>query len=315
MCTSIDLNSKYHYFGRNLDLEYSYDEAVTTTPKNFRFRFRKAGSLMHHYAMLGMAYVKDGYPLYYDAINEKGLCMAGLNFPGNAYYLPPQIGKINIAPFEFIPYILSVCASLDEAKSILKRVNICDISFSHELLNTPLHWHVSDKSGCICVEPGRYGLKIYNNPVGVLTNNPRFDMQLFNLNNYLNITSAEAENRFSDNLKLEKYSRGMGALGIPGDWSSQSRFVRATFLKFNSVCGDSERESVSRFFHILDAVSVVKGSVYVGNKPEFTLYSSCCNADKGIYYYKTYNSLSLKAIKMHDANLDADKLVIQKINL
>ena len=93
MCTAISYKTKDHYFGRNLDLEYSYVESVTVTPRNYPFHFRKERDFPKHYAMIGMAYVQDDYPLYYDATNEKGLSIAALNFPQNAHYKPFCEGK------------------------------------------------------------------------------------------------------------------------------------------------------------------------------------------------------------------------------
>ena len=155
---------------------------------------------------------------------------------------------------------------------------------------------------------------IYDNKVGVLTNNPPFNMQMFNLNNFMNITREEPLNRFSENVDLYVYSRGMGAIGLPGDLSSQSRFVRATFTKLNSVCGDNENESVSQFFHILDTVSQTRGCARVGEAFEITDYYSCCNTDKGIYYYKTYDNSQITAVDMHKEDLNSERLAIYPLN-
>ena len=105
------------------------------------------------------------------------------------------------------------------------------------------------------------------------------------------------------------YSRGMGAMGLPGDLSSQSRFVRAVFTLLKSVSGDSENESISQFFHILGAVAQQRGCVNVDGKYEITLYSSCCNTDKCIYYYITYENSCITAIDMNKENLEAETLV------
>ena len=256
MCTALSWNSKDHYFGRNLDLEYGYDEKVVVTPRNYPFHFRRAEVQPQHYAMIGMATMKDGYPLYYEATNEMGLSMAGLNFPGNAVYLSAQTDKTNIAPFEFIPWILGQSANLNEAKSHLQRLNLVNIPFSPELPLSPLHWLIADRQGAIVAEPMADGLRIYENPVGVLTNNPPLEFHLQNLGQYLNITYAQAENRFSSRFNLTPWSNGMGGLGLPGDYSSASRFVKATFVKLNSPTGQEQEESVSQFFHILSSVEM-----------------------------------------------------------
>ena len=196
MCTAVTYNTKDHYFGRNLDLEYSYKESVTITPRNYEFKFRKVSNIKNHHAIIGMAYVIDDYPLYYDAINEKGLGIAGLNFPNNAYYREEQINKYNIAPFEFIPYILSKCSNIDEVKDLLKDINIVNINYSDELVASPLHWIISDRDTSITVESVKEGIKVYDNPVGVLTNNPTFDVHMLNLNNYMYLSTEPPINNF-----------------------------------------------------------------------------------------------------------------------
>ena len=310
MCTAISFTTKDHYFGRNLDLEYSYIETVTITPRNYPLLFRKKESLNTHYAMIGIAYVHNGYPLYYDATNEMGLSMAALNFPGNADYKPEISEKDNITPFEFIPWILGQCSTVKDAKVLLDKINLLEEHYNNKLPLSPLHWMISDRESSITVESVKDGLKIYENPVGVLTNNPTFDMQLFHLNNYMNLSPQKPENRFSDKVKLTRYSNGMGALGMPGDWSSQSRFVKTAFTKLNSVCGASEEESVSQFFHILGSVEHQRGCVDMGNNLyEITLYSSCCNTDKGIYYYRTYENSQITAVDMFRENLDGEKVI------
>ncbi len=310
MCTAITYFTNNHYFGRNLDLEYSYKETITITPRNYELKFRQVESINNHYAIIGMAYVANNYPLYYDAINEKGLGMAGLNFPVNADYKNIEAEKSNIAPFEFIPYILSQCSTIEETKKLLENINIAKINFSDELPASPLHWIIADKERSITVESVKDGLKIYDNQVGVLTNNPTFDIQLFNLNNYMSLSTEQPINNFSKKLNLETYSRGMGAIGLPGDLSSASRFVKATFTKLNSKSGDSESESISQFFHILESVYQQRGCVHMGEeKYEITIYSSCCNMDKGIYYYTTYENSQISGIDMHKENLDTSELI------
>lgn len=310
MCTAATYTTKDHYFGRNLDLEFSYNETVTVTPRNYPFQFRKVKALESHYAMIGMAFVVDNYPLYYDATNEKGLSMAGLNFPENADYKQEAEGKDNVTPFEFIPWILGQCSTIKEVKELLGRINLININFSEKLPLSPLHWMISDRNESITVESVKEGVKIHDNPVGILTNNPTFDIQIFNLNNYVNVTREVPENRFSSAIALDAYSRGMGGIGIPGDLSSSSRFVKAAFTKLNSVSGTSESESISQFFHILGSVNQERGCVRLAEDTyEITIYSSCCNVDKGVYYYKTYENSQITGVDMHNENLDNQSLV------
>lgn len=310
MCTAVSYKNGSHYFGRNLDLEYSYRESVTVTPRNYPLVFREMPAINAHYAIIGMAYVQNNYPLYYDAANEKGLAAAGLSFWDYARYGEKQTDRDNIAPFELIPWVLSQCANINKAKKLLEHVNLVDIAFSETLPVSPLHFMFADKSGSVVLESTAEGMRIFENTVGVLTNNPPFDYQLMNLNNYMGISNQPVKNSFSSDLPLYAYSRGMGGIGLPGDFSSQSRFVKAAFVLQNSRCGESEDENISQFFHILDTVVHPRGSVNLGGgKYEITVYSSCCNTDRGIYYYTTYENRQITAVDMHREKLDSDRLI------
>lgn len=310
MCTAAVYKTRDLYFGRTLDNDFSYGEEVVVTPRNFPLAFRRDEAPENRFAIIGTAFVAEDYPLYYDAVNEKGLCMAGLNFVGNAVYNKPVDGRDNVAQFELVPWILSQCKTVEEARALLGKINITDDAFSGELPPAQLHWIIADKMQAITVESTVGGLKIYDNPVGVLTNNPPFEVQLFALNNYMGLSPEPPVNSFAHGLELNAYSRGMGAVGLPGDLSSQSRFVRAAFVKMNSVSGEGEEESVGQFFHILGSVEQQRGCCALQNgKHEITIYTSCCNSDKGIYYYTTYSNRQITAVDMHRENLNSCELI------
>ena len=308
MCTAITFHTDAHYFGRNLDLEYHYREAVTVTPRKYPLPFRKLPPLNEHYAMIGMATVMENYPLYYDATNEHGLSICGLHFPGNAVYYPEANRRDNVTPFELIPWILGQCKTVDETKKLITSLNLVNISFNEDLPLSPLHWMIADRGQCITVEPMTDGLRVYDNPFGVLTNNPPFEYHMNNLTNYLNLTSSEPDNRFGAACKLVPYSRGMGAIGLPGDLSSASRFVRAAFVKYNSVAEPDEVPSVTQFFRILNSVAQPNGCNRTKEGLEKTVYSSCCNTDRGIYYYTTYENSQITAVDMHKTNLNGEEI-------
>ena len=258
MCTAATYKTKDFYFGRTLDYEFSYGEEIVVMPRRFPLDFRFLGKSEEHYAIIGMAHVADDYPMFYDAVNEKGLAMAGLNFVGNAVYREPiaetetdaahnraaeGAGTTNlqgeekprrvknVAQFEFISYLLSRCASIAEVRAELADLNLTGTPYSEHFPPAQLHWIIADKDETITVESVAEGLKIYDNPAGVLTNNPPFDLQMFHLNNYRQLSPQQPENRFAPQLPLETYSRGMGAIGLPGDLSSMSRFVRVAFTR------------------------------------------------------------------------------------
>ena len=315
MCTAISFETNASYFGRNLDLEYSYNEAVTVTPRSFMLNFRKTRPIKTHHAIIGMAHVVDNYPLYYDGMNEHGLAMAGLNFPNNAVYYDEDPAKENIAPFELIPYILGRFITVDEVSQGLDGINILRLPFSDTLPLSPLHWIISDKNKSITVEATSDGMRIYDNPIGVLTNNPPFNIMMHRLSDFRYLSAEPSSSRFLSAYEIPEYCAGVGAIGLPGDFSSVSRFVKAAFVKLNSVSYEDEEESVGQFFHLLSSVEMPNGSVRLKNgKYAATVYSSCCSQDKGIYYYTTYGNRRINAVNMHSADLGASELSIFALN-
>lgn len=278
-------------------------------PRRFLLEFRQLPPLPRHYAMLGMAHIADGYPLYYDAVNEHGLCAAALRMAKSTVYHAPRESKENLAPFEFIPYLLAQCADVKQAKTLLARVNLTPTDFSKALPAAPLHFLLADKEGALCVESLTDGLHVHADPVGLLTNEPPFEMQLFRLNDYMGLSAEPAENRFCPGLALCRYSLGMGAMGLPGDASSSSRYVRTAFTKLNSVCGEGEAESVAQVFHILGSVTQQKGCTRLASgEYEFTQYSACINASRGLYYCKTYDGLGLTCVDLRREDLEGQTL-------
>ena len=243
----------HHLFGRTLDLEKSYGEGALVTPRNFKIGFRHAQAAEKHPAMIGMACVCDGYPLYYDAMNERGLAMAALNFPESAVYGGVREGKVNLASYELITWVLSSASSVREVVRLLENVNVTGDSVSAELAATPLHWMISDKRGSITVEAVAEGLRVHENRFGVLTNEPPFPYHEAHVADYMHLTSSAPTNVLAPDVRLEPYSRGMGAIGLPGDYSSASRFVRAFFAKSNVVGSGRDQRIFSRNGHSIDS--------------------------------------------------------------
>ena len=301
MCTAVSFSGHRHYFGRNLDLEHSYGECVAVTPRRYPFTFRSGETMAHHYAMIGMAHISHGYPLYYEATNERGLSAAGLNFPHSCVYHSRRADKINVAPFELIPWLLGRCATLREAHRQLQTLNLCREDFSPRLPVSPLHWLIADKTGALVVESTAQGLQIYENDTGVLTNEPPFPFHRANWQQYHALTPREPS--------APVFSRGLGTFGLPGGLDSASRFVRAAFTVRHALPGGTKDESVSRFFRILDTVAQTRGCCYLGGSDyEETLYSCCCS-DAGVYYYATATNRSLTAVDMRRENLAQTTLI------
>ncbi|MBO7304784.1 MAG: choloylglycine hydrolase family protein [Clostridia bacterium] len=298
MCTAISDNGGRHLFGRSLDLECSYGESVITLPRAFRFYFAHTEIKYPHYAMIGAGVIHGGVPLYYDGMNEYGLCAAALNFPARAVYQERREGKLNLASFELIPYVLMSCESLSEAREALSELNVTADAVSASLPPTPLHYMISDGTGAVVVEAMADGVHIHENPYGVLTNSPELPYQVLNLSGYMGLDSRAPENRISKEVDPENYSRGLGAYGLPGDYSSTSRFVRAVFLK-NHTRPTASGCDVGRMFHIMDSLAVPDGAITLPDgRGVRTVYTSVADTADKIYYFTTYGCRRIRGVRL-----------------
>lgn len=315
MCTALTLEMKDFYFGRNMDIEYSFGERIVVVPREYSLKFKKMPEIKTHYALFGMAAVVNDTPLFAEAVNEKGVCVAGLNFPEFARYEKEEVeGKLNIAPYEIIPFLLSQCENVDDAVLLIKDLNIMEIPFEKNIPISYLHFIVSDKNKSVVLEQTADGLKVFDNPYGVLTNNPPFDFHLNNVRQYMRISPLQPTNCIAPKLNVKPFSQGFGGLGLPGDFTPASRFVKTVFLKYNSVCDDNENSSVAQFFHILDGVAFVRGAVVTpSNQNDITLYSCCVNVSKFVYYYKTYDNNQICAVIMNEENMNGSEIFVYEL--
>ena len=310
MCTALSRPGPGPLFGRTLDVEFTFKEQVVITPRKRRFRLKNGRDYETRYALMGMASVMGDVPLYYEACNERGVAMAGLNFPRSAVYQEPVGDERDIAPSELIPWVLGQAESLDQARVLLETLNLTNVPFSPRLPNSPLHYILGDKTGTLVVEPMEEGLKLYDAPCGVMTNEPPYDYQLWNLHRYRLLSPQNGPDTFGGDYDLPDYGVGLGAVGLPGDASGPSRFVRAAYHLANSHWGDSREEQVGQFFHVLDSVAMVKGAVQTKEgKDDLTLYSCCMDLEQGVYYYTTYGNHRIHAVRLHSTDLDGEELV------
>lgn len=304
MCTAIFDGKFGLFFGRTLDLECSFGERVMRVGRGDTLRFIHNGELACRHAILGMAYDAGSMPLFYDAVNDSGLCAAALNFPSFAKYCDRSDHALNLASFELIPYLLSQFASLCEAKAALENTVITRDDFSDALKSTPLHWMLADRSGAIVIEQGEDGLRVYNNSFGVMTNSPPFPYHQARICDFSYLSPSPQENRLMPNHDLTPYSRGLGAYGLPGDFSSSSRFVRALFAKEHTImpsCDDASQSTHAarqRIFDILGTVSLPYGIARTDDgKPIYTVYTSCIDLEMLEYSYFSYADRNIKNFK------------------
>ena len=267
-----------------------------------------------HFAMIGMAHVEDGVPLYYDAVSEAGLAIAALNFPISAAYLPPRAGAHNVASFELIPWLLGQCRTLSDAITLLRDTNIIPDRFRDHLPASPLHWMIADRHSAAVIEPMPDGLIIHDNPFGVLANEPPFPYHATRVADFSHVRAEPPENHLCPTVTLPLYSRGMGGIGLPGDFSSSSRFIRALFAKTHTV-HKTPPEEISRFFHVMDTVSQPSGTAVTDHGvPIATVYTSCADLATASYYFTTYGCRRIRAVYLHAEDAVGDRLLTYPID-
>lgn len=320
MCTGLVLETKdgLHLFGRNMDIEYSFNQSIIFIPRNFKcVNKSNKKELTTKYAVLGMGTIFDDYPTFADGMNEKGLGCAGLNFPVYVSYSKEDIeGKTNIPVYNFLLWVLANFSSVEEVKEALKNANIVDIPISENIPNTTLHWMISDITGkSIVVEQTKEKLNVFDNNIGVLTNSPTFDWHVANLNQYVGLRYNQVPEFKLGDQSLTALGQGTGLVGLPGDFTPASRFIRVAFLRDAMIKNDKDSIDLIEFFHILNNVAMVRGSTRtVEEKSDLTQYTSCMCLEKGIYYYNTYENNQINAIDMNKENLDGNEIKTYKYN-
>jgi len=305
-------------FGRNMDIEYSFNQSIIFIPRNFKcVNKSNKKELTTKYAVLGMGTIFDDYPTFADGMNEKGLGCAGLNFPVYVSYSKEDIeGKTNIPVYNFLLWVLANFSSVEEVKEALKNANIVDIPISENIPNTTLHWMISDITGkSIVVEQTKEKLNVFDNNIGVLTNSPTFDWHVANLNQYVGLRYNQVPEFKLGDQSLTALGQGTGLVGLPGDFTPASRFIRVAFLRDAMIKNDKDSIDLIEFFHILNNVAMVRGSTRtVEEKSDLTQYTSCMCLEKGIYYYNTYENNQINAIDMNKENLDGNEIKTYKYN-
>ena len=314
MCTALTLGTKdgQYLFGRTMDLEYAFNQAIYLVPRNYPYKDVVSESVKKtKHAILGMGTNMNNHPMLADAFNEKGLACAGLNFPGYAHYEEKSIeGKINLPAHDVILYILSNFENVEQVKKAFGNVAIINKPFMQGIPVATLHWIVSDRDGkSIVIESVEEGLKIYDNLVGVITNSPTFDYQITNLNQYVGIQANHPANTNWGDVELKPLGVGLGLFGLPGDFSPPSRFVRTAYLRSQVNKKYDELESIAQFFHIMNNVAMVKESIHTAQGlHSMTQYISCMNQHTGKFYYNTYYNSQINVIDMNKEDLDREDM-------
>lgn len=314
MCTGIRFSDGHGsvYLARNLDWTSGYGQQVVMTPTGFapRSPFGAVPGIKH--ATIGMGIVEESTPLYFDCGNDAGLAVAGLNFPGYARYAPgPVDGAVNVAAFEFPLWVCSQFASVAEVEAALKDVVIVDRPINEKFPSSLLHWIVADGTRAIVVEHTGDGMHVFDDDVDVLTNQPGFAWHHENLRNYLNVGPEFPEETEVGRARLAPFGSGSHMRGIPGDYYSPSRFVRAAYVNAHYPQKSTEEENVSRAFHTLQQVAMVDGSAAMGSGEfETTIYTGLFSARTTTYYWNTYDDPAVQSVALADHDPAGKELVV-----
>ena len=316
MCTGIRFTDTdgNMVFGRNLDWSFSYGEGIWVTPRNYTYDYAfDAPAKADPYAVIGVAVVMDGKPMYFDCANEKGLAVAGLNFPGYASFSHEPIeGTVNVATYEFPLWIARNFTTVDEVEKALENVTLVSQIVPGQA-ESLLHWFVGDAKRSIVIEQMADGMHIHHDNVDVLTNQPPFGWHKENLRNYMNTSNEMAQPVTWGKQELTAWGAGLGMHGIPGDVSAPSRFVRVAYTNAHYPEQNGETANVSRLFHTLGSVQMVDGaSKMADGKFERTLFSSGYYAKTNAYYMNTYDDPTIRSYPFAHFDLDADELISAK---
>ena len=313
MCTAIrftDLDG-HLYFGRNLDWSSSYGERIVVVPEGFELRTSPFGATSSVSSpVIGMGIVHDGTPLYFDCANAAGLAVAGLNFPGYARYeTEPVAGRTNVASWELPLWVVANFSTVDEAERALADVAVVDAPLGG-LPTSLLHWMVGDASRSIAVEYTEAGMQVFHDGADVLANQPGFAYHAENLRSYLNLTNEVPADTQWRGAHLSPYGTGAGMRGLPGDYYSPSRFVRAAFLNAHYPDKAGERDNVSRLFHTLGGVSMVDGAARMADGDfERTVYTGGFSAATRTYYWNTYDDPTVRGVSLDDLDTTGTELM------
>ncbi|MGN5650234.1 choloylglycine hydrolase family protein [Bacillus sp. Brlt_9] len=313
MCTSLTLQTKngQHLFARTMDFTLDMNQEVIIIPRHYQWNNITGEIINTKHATVGMGINHQGRIIMADGVNEAGMTCATLYFPGFATYSQSiDDNKTNLAPFDFVTWSLTQFNSVKELKKSIDSLTFLDIPLPDLGLTPPLHWILADKWGdCIVLEPISEGLKMYDNPLGVMTNSPEFNWHLQNLRQYIGLKSQPFAPTEWSNLPLSAFGQGSGSMGLPGDFTPPSRFVRAAYGKQNIQGIDSEEEGVSALFHILSNCEVPKGGVITEEGAlDNTIYTSVMCMESGTYYYHTYDCRQIIAVHLFHENLDTDEI-------
>ena len=305
-CSSFILTTKddKHFLARTMDFTMDMTDAIILVPRKKKFitSDMHSDTITTKYSFLGIGRISNSAPITFDGINEKGLTGAALYFPDYAAYEDDKKkGTTAVDPDKIVPVILGVAADLDEvAEQFRDKISI--INNPDPFLDTepPMHFIFTDTSGkCLIIEPRESGIDIIEDSIGVLANSPDYRWHETNLTNYYSVKPTQHAPTEILGKRFSAVGEGSGTLGIPGDYTPPSRFIRTALGKQYTTQPETEEEAVTTAHHILETVSVPRGIVVADTgESDYTSYASYMCADSLTYYFSTHNNQRIQKITL-----------------
>lgn len=307
MCTSLTYTNSRgdHFLARTMDFDLDFDARIMVMPRHYTVA-GDAGTYTTQYGFVG-AGRQLGHEMYSDGVNEHGLAIAALYFPSNVQYLEDTpADKLGIAPQDFVAWALGNASSLTDLAAKVQQVALIDVPTEMLGGTPPLHFIVSDRTGQTkLLEPTSGDLHLIDDPVGVMTNSPRLDWHLQNLSTYGTLTNQERPLAPLMGKTLKTQGPGTGALGLPGDFTSPSRFIRTTFLKNYADQTTTIPGSLNLLQHLLNAVTIPKGvKLKDDGHSDYTQYRGYMSLTDLAYYLEPYDNQVLQGVTLSDDLLD-----------
>lgn len=324
-CTGIKLNAKDGSFvhGRTLEFGIKIDTSIVVIPRGYEFvgKTPEGPGLKYQskYASVG-AICFDELAMM-DGINEKGLAVGTFYFPGFAEYADTtsENQSKSLSPIDFSNWILTQFETVEEVKQALPQVFIAP-TVSKEWGNVipPFHYIIYDRNGnSLVIEPLKGRLVVHDNPLGVLTNSPAFDWHMTHLRNYINLTPYNVKPLHVAGIELSPFGQGSGMVGLPGDFTPPSRFVRATIFSMTAVLPNDAPEAILQAFHILNQfdipVGVARAKDHGVIHTDYTMLTGVRDPQALKYYFKTYEDQAIKLVDLKKFDLNAQR--IKRLNV
>jgi len=320
-CTGIRLiaNNGDVVFARTLEFAIDIKSEVIMVPRGFARTGTAPGGRAgmrwtSRYASLGVN--GENLPHIFDGLNEKGLAVGTFYFPGTAGYQafsPASAGR-TLAPWELGSWLLETFATVEEVRRKIGNVVVADVVYPAWGFTPPVHYIVNDASGrSIVIEYIGGKLHVHDNPLGIMANSPSFDWYMTNLRNYLNFTLTNPPPvTIGGGVKLQPFGMGAGMLGLPGDFTPPSRFVRAAAFATSAETGQKGDEAVLKAFHVLNNFDIPKGTVREGHKDEhgneladYTIWTSANDLARRRFLFRTYDNSQIRSVDLMTLDLDA----------